>query len=320
MNKYRELAELIYEQLDTDLLSDTLEHADWPELRPLIEHPDRHGLHSRMLAGSLERRIQSIETLHDLIDFASYISDTGPVWLGPLRRTRLAPEIKATNAQWLLYGRQVGLPEQELLMLLAALSSATVQSLETLYSFDGNTVRKLGGRGLQGKASADHTVVEIWLSGTVAPGDELTLQTAICELMARSDLLLDTAEPSVRGSYYRKFKFLGLIARYTERTLQSLGSAFRSNATNYQIAAAKDLSEILKNHESAVIRVDHMIAIKVTRNGKARTLIAVLPPATQAALDSDPTLIGRPEQLLRMIDSSNVATPISSARKISKRD
>lgn len=63
------------------------------------------------------------------------------------------------------------------------------------------------------------------------------------------------------------------------------------HATAYPIEAAKSLSEIIKNHQSAVVRVDHMIAIKLTRNGKVRTLITVLPPAAQEAMKSDPTVI-----------------------------
>jgi hypothetical protein len=308
MNKYRALAELVFHRMQW-FSALTIER-----IREIVDFRER--LPSPV--ETLVLCIQRIESLEDLIHLASSVSSKEQPFLD-LNDARTTNQfVIPTNAQWLLYGREIGLPEQELMMLLGAVSIATVQSVETLYGFDGNTVRKLGGRGLNGKAAVNYTAVEIWLSGEVT--DEPALQTAISELLAYSDLLLDAAEPSVRGSYYQKFKFLGLVARYSERVLQSLGSAFRSNATRYQIEAAKSLSDIIEKHESAVIRVDHMIAIKITRNGKVRSLITVLPPTVQAALQSDPTLIRKPEQLLRLLDDARAATPISSARRVSKGD
>jgi hypothetical protein len=312
MNKYRELAELLLQQtqwasaIDTDTREDSTAESTTISSRRLYFNQ------------LLDRRIQSIETIDDLIQLFSLLSAATPIFVDVGKSIPPGQSVMPTNAQWLFYGRKVGLLEEELLRLLGALSSATVQSVETLYGFDGNTVRKLGGRGLNRKSAVNHTVVEIWLSGEVT--DEPALQTAISELLAYSDLLLDAAEPSVRGSYYQTFKFLGLVSRYSERVLQSLCSALRSNATRYQIEAAKSLSDIIEKHESAIIRVDHMIAIKVTRNGKVRSLITVLPPAVQAALQSDPTLIRKPEQLLRLLGNASAATPISSARRVSKGD
>lgn len=148
----------------------------------------------------VRRSIQYVETLQDLIGVAATIS--AQPRFHNLRKVVPTVELSgATNAQWLFYGRRVGLPEEELLILLGALSSATEQSFETLYGFDGNTVRKLGGRGVHGKAESKYTVVEVWLSGSVEATDEPALQAAISELLAYSDLLLDAAESSVRGSY-----------------------------------------------------------------------------------------------------------------------
>jgi hypothetical protein len=297
MNKYRKLATLVYNRAaSVERISvDDIDTAS--ELQGLGQ-----GFMGKLKRlNQLKRDKENIGDLHDLIKFASVASI-------------------ATNAQWLFYGRQVGLQEQELLVLLAALSPVTGQSVETLYGFDGNTVRKLGGRGFHAKAASNRANVEVWLSGHLEADEESTLRTALEELLAGADLVLDSCEPSVRGSFYQKFKFLGDIARYSGRVVESLGSAFRSTSVNYQVAAAKALSDILEKHESAVVRVDHMIAVKVTRNGKVRTLITVLPPPVEAALRSDPTLVSKPEQLLQFIEAATSVTPISSARKVSKAE
>lgn len=111
-------------------------------------------------------------------------------------------------------------------------------------------------------------VFEIWVSGDVDEDSELVLRRQILDLMSGSNLYLFGEEEPIRGSYYKKLLFLGkIISSY--KLIANLKSHFGSMATRSKIDAYSELYKMLAEQDSAVLRCDNFLAIKITRNGKS---------------------------------------------------
>jgi hypothetical protein len=140
------------------------------------------------------------------------------------------------------------------------------------------------------------STVEIWLSGSVSKEDEREIIEALQDVLIEDNMLLMHARPPIYGSIYIKSVFewskraFAEALPFSKKAYVNIRTAFDSTVNHSQIDATEKLSRILEKHEQAIIRVDQMIAIKVTRRGKARVLITQIPPELRDRLVANPAL------------------------------
>jgi hypothetical protein len=298
------------------------------------------------------------DLLDSFQDAAEYHSDesewtTGDEWTAAdaivaLGKLQSDSQIFGGNNERFLTTRQLrylaskaGLDAEEIKSVLSELDTVSYAVTES-NQFDGNTVKKAGSRRGHLRKIERKVPVQIWLSGEVSREEEERLRSCISDLLIDADIELVDYDPPVRGSFFQALKFFGSFGdKYFKSLLSNLKSAFASTATRSQVEAVRELSEILQKHDDVVIRVDSLIAIKVSRakvtaliesakdtilpqylnqsEDKSVTLITVITPQMEEYLSRNPSCFGQPEALLLLMYGKQVypfPKPVGNVKSI----
>jgi hypothetical protein len=177
---------------------------------------------------------------------------------------------------------------------------------------DGNTVRKAGsivGENKRTTESRDFEI-ELYVADAYEPISIKKTLEDLSDLISSGGGRVYNSGIPIKRSYYQKF-LVGATKGFVKNIILNLITALRSVAIGQEADVAKKLSKILERHQNIVVRLDQLIAIKVTKNRQYRVFIEVITADMKERLNKNQNLIYNPEILLEELTNPRKILPFT---------